>query len=362
MIAALGQNRQKFRFRFLSAPRRYKKIIITWPALSQRLAASPSTHSRYHRRTPFRHLLADWQVKFLVDFYDFVTGSQSFNGECVRLDDLQMEENGISLDLSTVGFFDLVTTNLTFFPGNMRCANVWRTIASWPMLPKFYSIIRQPHLTVLGKVQLGFQDVLSNRHLANVLAVSTNLVDRKGRVLIIRRPTTITVSGGVFTVASTGTVQNGDLVDTGDKSSVFVRAAARELQEEIGVLADPDAFILQDIILTRQKYQPIAIIEATIEDLDAVHARLPGAEDFRKEAASAYVLDLNDVPTFFTVLGMDMSPASAYSLELAFRNHHRISEKEFQMLAMQHYRLWRRLSNYWLCRAWLARSKVMTTS
>jgi len=337
----------------------YYNMVLSDPKIHSYCIANFSVSTRYHRKSPFKNALPTWDINFLATFYDKLTESHSFNGSCLRLDKISFEGEQILLDFSTVQFFDLLSTNITFSPGNIRCINLWRCLTLLPDFMKYYSLIAEHKRKILpGKIPTTIAEVLSNNRLANVLAVSTNVIDAQGRALIIKRTSKITISGSIYTVASTGTVVEHDLV--GDKSNVITRAAARETKEETGIDAQPENMKILDIILTRQKYQPTAVTEYTIDDISKIIENISSAKDFKQETQEAFVLDLNNKDTFFAVMTrLDFSPASAYSLELSFTQHHRLSNKEYRLLMKKHSR---KPGNYRLCADWKKRSKVITIS
>lgn len=337
----------------------YYNAVLIDQKISSHCAGNFLANTRYHHKNLFKNVLPTWDINFLAAFYDKLTGSRSFNGPCLRLDKISFEDEQLLLDFSTVGFFDLLSTNITFFPGNIRYANFWQYLTLLPKFIKYYSLIAEhKHKILPNKVPTTVAEVLSNNRLANVLAVSTNVVDTQGRALIVKRTSQITISGSIFTVASTGTAVEHDLA--GDKGNVITRAAARETKEETGIDARPENIKILDIILTKQKYQPIAITEYEVGDISEILENISSAKDFRQEIQEALVLDMNDKNTFFAVLAkLDFSPASAYSLELSFKRYHHLSNEEYRLLLKKRFR---KLGNYRLCIDWKKRSKVITTS
>lgn len=338
----------------------YFHLTVTEPAITKLIESGKETkiEARFHPKSRFKNILPEWDVEFLVKYFDRLTGSRSYNSRCIRLDGYEIQNGVLVLDLSEVGFFDLLSTNIAFFPGNVRYS-FWNSLLLAPHTVKHLGIISEYKTKILGRRGIeNFADVLTNNRLANVLAVSTNILDKKGKALVVKRASRLSVSGNVYTVASTGTVLNIDL--PGREGNVLTRAAAREVKEEIGIEIHPGQIRLVDLILTKQKYQPIAITECYVEDVNQVATSAARAKDFQLEVKDMHVLDLKDIPTFFAVItALEFSPASAYSLELAFRRLHSLSQDEFDRLRKKH---GKRLLSQKLSSDWKKRSKVMTTS
>ncbi|SHF52151.1 hypothetical protein SAMN02745218_02478 [Desulfofundulus australicus DSM 11792] len=338
----------------------YFHLIATDAAIVKLIQSGKETKvtARFHRESRFRNILPEWEVEFLVKYYDRLTGSRSYNGRCIRLDGYEIENGILILDLSEVGFFDLLSTNITFFPGNVRY-NFWNSLSLIPYTIKYLSIMSEYKTKILGRRAIeNFTDILTNNRLANVLAVSTNILDKQGRALIVKRSSKLSISGNIYTVASTGTVLNVDL--PGKEGNVLTRAAAREIKEEIGMEIPPGQIHFVNLILTKQKYQPIAITEYYLEDINQAIASAARAKDFQLEIKEMHVLDLKDISTFFAVItSLEFSPASAYSLELAFRQLHGLTQDEFKRLMKKHKKP---LLNQRLSSDWKKRSKVITTS
>ncbi|RJO62761.1 MAG: NUDIX domain-containing protein [Dehalococcoidia bacterium] len=335
----------------------YSQMIVDDPALTSYFCQHSDINTRYHTKSRFKNIIPEWHIEFLVEYYNKLTGSRSFNGPCVRLDGYTVENDCLTLELSTVGFYDLLSTNMTVFPGNVRYSGFWKYISLLSYLPGYYSVLAEYKNKIFsGKDDPEFPEIIGNNRLANVLAVSAMVMDSQGNTLIVKRTSSLAISGSIYSVASTGTVIESDLV--GEKGNVLSRAAVREITEETGII--PDSVRILDIVLTKQKYQPIALARCDVADLKSALLNTAKAKDFPQEVREMYILNMSDVKTFFAVLSKaELSPASAYSLELAFRQFHNISGGEFEIMRRKRFR---NIGNYKLFSEWKYRSKVITTS
>lgn len=308
--------------------------------LSKAVKQGLPIRAKYRVEGSFRRVLSDWEIDFLVEYYNFTTGCDAYDGRCLRLDGYEVGCSEILLTLSPVGFFDLITTNLSFFPGNIRAVGPWKRIASWTMLPKYYAILSERRHQILGRFDPKdpnlFEKIIANRRLANALAISVNILDSQGNALVVRRPRSITVAADAYSVAVTGTLTEADL--PGETGSVLARGAARETLEELGLPIDPAAIRLVDIIMTPQKFQPAALLEVQVDaDLKSIAAQAQRGKDFLAEAAALYVLNLRDPAEFFSVTRrLPFSPASVYALDRAFARVNSLDDPEFLRLRKQY--------------------------
>ncbi|MGB9886290.1 MAG: hypothetical protein ACPLRW_04755 [Moorellales bacterium] len=314
--------------------------VIKDKTLSKAVEQGHPIRAKYRVETSFRRVLSDWEIDFLVEYYNFTTGRDAYDGRCLRLDGYEVSGGEILLTLSPVGFFDLITTNLSFFPGNIRTVGPWKRIASWTMLPKYYAILSERRHQILGHLDPKdpnlFEKTIANRKLANALAISVNILDFQGNTLVVRRPRSITVAADTYSVAVTGTLTEADLF--GETGSVLTRGAARETLEEFGLPVDPAAIRPVDIIMTPQKFQPTALLEVQVAtDLKSIATQAQRGKDFVAEAAALYVLNLRDPAEFFSVTRrLPFSPASVYALDRAFARVNSLDDSEFLCLKKQY--------------------------
>jgi 8-oxo-dGTP pyrophosphatase MutT (NUDIX family) len=181
-----------------------------------------------------------------------------------------------------------------------------------------------------------FRRTIANRRLANAVALSLNILDARGRALIVKRPKSITVAAEAYAVAVTGTLTEADLIGT--TGNALARGAAREAKEELGLSVEPERVRLFDIVLTRQKYQPVALLELKIDgEIETAAESAKHGKDFSAEVGRLYALDLRNPKEFFSVTRvLPFSPASLYSLERAFARINDLNEEDLRRHKRQH--------------------------
>lgn len=235
--------------------------------------------------TPFLCPIGPTEKGDLVDFYRFLNGARLFDGSAVRLDRLRA-----SPQLSTVGFYDLIVTNLTAYPDNLAVKGVFRRLSAlrrWFGVRTSIDLVRDKAVGVRGR-PTSIQEALENRSMANALAVSVLLRDETNRVLIVRRSANVAVASGLFAASVSGTIACEDL----DDAQPLERGARRELSEELSLfIADFDTSV---ILMPKQKMQPVAAFTGKLAGhWEGYRATVAQAKD-AYEADGMYLLDLND--------------------------------------------------------------------
>lgn len=235
--------------------------------------------------TPFRNPLTEVERDNVVHFFEFLNGKSIFDGPCVRLDRIEPQ-----VELSKVGFFDLVTTNLTAFSINMPVSGIARSLGAlrrWLGVRESLHQAKRSICSPRGRPE-SVEDVLSNRSLANVLAVSMLLVDDDQCALIVRRSEHVAVASGEFAATASGTVSTADL----EASDPIQVAAERELREETGI-STPEVFS-REVLIPKQKMQPVASFLGRVQGKWDEHLpTLRDAED-SYESAGFYAIDLKN--------------------------------------------------------------------
>lgn len=236
--------------------------------------------------SPFTSPLSPHERDDLVSWYLEVNATKAWDGPVVRLDRIHP-----SPAVSVVGFFDLITTNLTAFPANVRlgghAARVG-ALAHWVKLRPSIAKVRDA-ARLGGRRPTSAGEVLSNSHLANALAVSVLAVDPSGLAMVTRRSAQVAVSSGRWAATAGGTVSVSDLGEADPIRS----AAAREMEEETGISGAEMAWA--GLILPLRKLQPVASYVAELACPAEVVARLAGgARDYGFETSALGVVDITD--------------------------------------------------------------------
>lgn len=228
--------------------------------------------------TPFDNIYDDNEIRELLSF----TGKKNaFNGECVRLD--KINDDG-SIELSIVGFFDFMTTNLLLLPSSNNLISVRQVLYS-----SDYRRRKELEFKIkdaVNKEELkSANGVLSQKHLANIVTVSILLKDSVNNVLLVKRGKDVAISSGKFAVAAAGSVAVEDL----ESDNPFLACAYRELKEELGIT---DVKLrITELVISKQKMQPAVLVYGEINDSFYDRAEsMRNAPDFNSENQSLYVV------------------------------------------------------------------------
>ncbi len=266
----------------------------------------PNTQNITHRRnTLFCSPLKPREQELLISLYSQINGMHPTNNKVVRLDSIN------PITVSTVGFFDFLTTNLAVFPSNLPRAHTWRQSGSPHRWSEAYALLRTVRSAV-GPLQVNsIQEVLQNASLANITAVSVMIIDSENRVGIVERPSGLAVASGQYAATATGTVLPEDL----RRKNPFSAAACRELKEEVNL----DCKLIDDgLVMPRQKMQPIWLFHGHLEERwEDVKDRMLAARDHEREVSRVVPITLTDPEQVArAVSDSRMSDTAAYHLWL----------------------------------------------
>ena len=217
------------------------------------------------------------------------TGKKIFNGDMVRLTKV---DNNVCY-VQEIKYFDFLTTNLVFKPASSRLLSP--KDALWHMLFDEEFRIRnklenrlKSKVAWYGKLK-SFNEVLRVNEFANAIATSVVLRDNKDRILIVRRGDKNVVSSGIFAVSATGSIKVKDL----DDKNPFVYAGCREVIEELNLEVK---LKVKDIIIVRQKYQPVVLMEGKIEQsFNELVEIIKKAKDYNDENTKMYAVPSKEV-------------------------------------------------------------------
>jgi 8-oxo-dGTP pyrophosphatase MutT (NUDIX family) len=208
-------------------------------------------------KSDFVSPLPEHERDIIVRFHASRNNSTPFNGDAVRLDRIAPDPDNkgcIIASVSTAGFFDFIATNLVAYPANAPITSFRRQIATALQAVRIMGSIQQVAIAVekYGRPTT-VEDVLQNRSLANIVAVSVLLVDSTGRAGIVKRAPMAAVSSGNYGATCTGTVNGADL----NALDPFLACAVRETKEETGIEIAAENLCFDGMLVPKQKMQPI---------------------------------------------------------------------------------------------------------
>lgn len=257
--------------------------------------------------------LPEYERDIIVRFHASRNNSNPFNGDAVRLDCIASvpgDSGNMVANVSEVGFFDFIATNLVAYPANVPLTSFRHQVATALQAMRIMGLIQQ---VTIGVEKYGrpttVEDVLQNRSLANIVAVSVLLFDSTGRAGIVKRTHLTAVSSGNYGATCTGTVSSADL-STPDP---FLTCAIREIEEEIGFQLAAANLCFDGILVPKQKMQPIFLYHGTIsvpwEDL---LPQIEGSKDMLSENKAFYIVPGKDLTR--VVVRLHMTDTAAYQI------------------------------------------------
>lgn len=260
-----------------------------------------------NNNSPFQLPIHEYERDALVEFYRTLHDSKPHSGTVIRLDKLNPE-----IQVSKVGFFDLLATNMTVYPTNIRIVGLYNQLKGlfhwifiYPLLHKITST------SLIGDyIPKTVDQILSNTNMANAVAVSVFIMDSSNNIAVVRRQKKLAVASGLFAATAAGTVSEKDLEYLDDP---FINAAKRELWEETGLEV---RLSLESIVISRQKMQPVFLYLGKIEEKwEDIYKNMQKARDYNKEISNIIKIDIRNPDEIVNFLiENELSNASAFHL------------------------------------------------
>ncbi|MBA4496561.1 NUDIX hydrolase [Paenactinomyces guangxiensis] len=264
--------------------------------------------------------ISEYEREILVKLHAARNGSNPHNGTSIRLDGLTSVSNDkqqVTAHISKVGFFDFIATNLTAYPANAPILSFRSQVAAAVRSFRSFGIIQQ----VVNETQkygqpTKVEDVLENRSLANIIAVSILIIDSTGRIGIVERTTRVAVSSGNYGATCAGTVSNVDF----DCENPFLSCSLREIKEELNL--DLESLNFDGIVVPKQKMQPIFLYHASIDQTwEELLPVIQEARDISFETQAFYAVPVDQAITFAS--HSRMTDTAAYQIwRYAVQNSH----------------------------------------
>lgn len=211
----------------------------------------------------------------------------------IRLNGFKTDKSETVLELSTVSFYDFVSTNMLMLGNPVLDRDVAAKIHRW-----------------MG--YNSYSQVLDDNSLSNLMTVSVLIVDDEDKIGIARRTRKVSVNPGVHGATVTATPSMGDY-ETDDP---FVTCALREAKEELN-LDDLRELSFRGLIIGRQKLQPVALYDARIpgswRDYEAGFAK---AEDYDFEIERIYPMSQDEL--FNSMATYDYTVVARYQIARYF--------------------------------------------
>lgn len=212
--------------------------------------------------SPFHSPIGPVERDRLVEFYQRLSLTTTWNGRVVRLDQLEP-----TLEVSVVEFWDLVATNLTAYfsstsvlslPASLSAMYEWVRLRQ--VINKVVTAARPTRRHLPQATEL-----LANSHLANVAGVAILVSDPSNRCLLTQHQRNRVTARGAWFPTAIGTVEVTDL----DSQDPFRHAALRILDHHAHLA--PTTLTLQAVVLPHRNLQPYfsfsAMVDRAFEEL-----------------------------------------------------------------------------------------------
>ncbi|MCI8403006.1 MAG: NUDIX hydrolase [Lachnospiraceae bacterium] len=216
-------------------------------------------------------------------------GKKIFDGDMVRLSKVN---NNICF-VQKIKYFDFLTTNLIFKPASSKLLSpkdaLWHMIfdEEFRVRNKLENRLKSK-VAWYGKLK-SFDAILNVDEFANAIATSVVLRDNQDRILIVKRSNKNAISSGDFAVSATGSLKIEDL----EKENPFICAGLREVKEELNLDVP---LKITDIIIVKQKYQPVILMEGKIEqNFSELVETIKKAIDYNNENTKIYAVPCKEI-------------------------------------------------------------------
>lgn len=152
-------------------------------------------------------------------------GKHLFNGDCLRLEGIDISFKEVILKVSKTDYYSLLATNLS------------------------------------NKGFLTDYDVIGNSTLSNNLAVSVLIRDAKDELLLVERSSKVAVGSSMLSVSVTGGLDYIENVD----ENIILTTVKKEIQEELGLDVISDNVKVCGLFIGLKKLQPIILCDVKLD-------------------------------------------------------------------------------------------------
>lgn len=152
-------------------------------------------------------------------------GKHLFNGDCLRLEGIDISFKEVTLKVSKTDYYSLLATNLS------------------------------------NKGFLTDYDVIGNSTLSNNLAVSVLIRDVKDEFLLVERSSKVAVGSSMLSVSVTGGLDYIENVD----ENIILTTVKKEIQEELGLDVISDNVKVCGLFIGLKKLQPIILCDVKLD-------------------------------------------------------------------------------------------------
>lgn len=258
-----------------------------------------------NRKSHFRNPFSMEERERLVRLFEEKGKVHVFNGYSIRLDAIRNEEDVTIMEISEVEFFDFLTTTMIYNQSEafLRYCEEHGRPREKDLIDRLCRDVEQTG----GKPS--FEKIIGSSVLSNIIAVSILIEDKHGNVGLVHRSKNVAISTGLFSVTATGSVDEQDF----GADHPLVSCAIRELKEELNLNLGTDEMVLDEIVMSKYKLQPIALFRCRLDrSWEELTGDLFAAKDFHVETQEFYSVPVPVLAQF--LYSETFTDAAAYQM------------------------------------------------
>lgn len=232
------------------------------------------------------------EKKQLIKEYQMFKNTQVYNGKCVRLEKIEMDEDYANVYVSELDFYDLLVNDI--IPMNVTAFKSFLAINGSSLSESTVDKLDKIH-QLRDRISC-FQDVYDSRILTRALALSAIVTDGS-KYIITKRNNNVVIGQNSLGLSVTGAVDSKDIL-LGDAQ--LENAVVREVWEELGMCVPDYSVEITGISYGQHKLQPAVTAIVTVPTFSKLRSAVFNAADFEKENSSFSVLSAAEVKTLFS--------------------------------------------------------------
>lgn len=235
-------------------------MFISFKGAKVKVISVASTFERGYTDEYLRSLL---EAKYV--------GKHLFNGDCLRLEGIDISSKEVILKVSKTDYYSLLATNLN------------------------------------NKGFLTDYDVIGNSTLSNNLAVSVLIRDAKDGLLLVERSSKVAIGSSMLSVSVTGGLDY--VLDIEANQGIIYTTVKNEVQEELGMGVDFEDLEVCGLFIGLGKLQPVLICNVRLNcTFDLVDLKL------NDEIEKVHIVSKGDLSRYFSEFYM--TEATRFHLRL----------------------------------------------
>lgn len=254
-----------------------------------------------------------FECPFTKDVYDSLVssfpqlyGKKFTNGKCVRLDKCVDIAGESVLTISSIQFFDFLLTNFLYLNYHKIIPTVTGEVKA--QIEHFYQSVTRDDSS------LSFERIIAKKQLSNLFAISCIISDGE-RYIITKRNGNVGISNNFYSTTVIGIIDDEDFMT----ENPVLSCCQREIAEEIGYDIPIGDMKFRHIVCGDDKIQPIALIDAKVDNILRVVDCIKSNNKFLAESSDYDIYSKDDIHQLLISNTARLTSAGRTHLELAMR-------------------------------------------